>query len=137
MPARRRSIPSTDERYGVNRRRFLRAAGVGTAGAVVAVVPVVAEVEEPVGVGVAVVVGWVVGATEVAAPATAGPPRPSLGLETAGDRSHPSPTPTATATSSAATSATVDPRRRPLWTAEPAPSPVGLSWIRSSTRPRR
>jgi hypothetical protein len=36
MPARRRSIPSTDERHGVNRRRFLRAAGVGTAGAVVA-----------------------------------------------------------------------------------------------------
>jgi hypothetical protein len=36
MPARRRSTPSTDERYGVNRRRFLRAAGVGTAGAVVA-----------------------------------------------------------------------------------------------------
>jgi hypothetical protein len=36
MPARRRSTPSTDERHGVNRRRFLRAAGVGTAGAVVA-----------------------------------------------------------------------------------------------------
>jgi len=36
MPARRRSTPSSDERHGVNRRRFLRAAGVGTAGAVVA-----------------------------------------------------------------------------------------------------
>ena len=36
MPARQRSTPSTDERHGVNRRRFLRAAGVGTAGAVVA-----------------------------------------------------------------------------------------------------
>lgn len=36
MPAWRRSTPSTDERHGVNRRRFLRAAGVGTAGAVVA-----------------------------------------------------------------------------------------------------
>jgi hypothetical protein len=36
MPARRRNTPSTDERQGVNRRRFLRAAGVGTAGAVVA-----------------------------------------------------------------------------------------------------
>jgi hypothetical protein len=36
MPARWRSTPSTDDRAGVNRRRFLRAAGVGTAGAVVA-----------------------------------------------------------------------------------------------------
>jgi hypothetical protein len=36
MPAWRRSTPSTDERLGLNRRRFLRAAGVGTAGAVVA-----------------------------------------------------------------------------------------------------
>jgi hypothetical protein len=36
MPAWRRSTPSTDERLGLTRRRFLRAAGVGTAGAVVA-----------------------------------------------------------------------------------------------------
>ena len=36
MPAWRRSTPSTHERPEVNRRRFLRAAGVGTAGAVVA-----------------------------------------------------------------------------------------------------
>jgi hypothetical protein len=36
MPAWRRSSPSIDERHGVNRRRFLRAASVGTAGAVVA-----------------------------------------------------------------------------------------------------
>jgi hypothetical protein len=43
MPARRRSIPSTDERPGVNRRRFLRAAGVGTAGAVVAAGAVVGQ----------------------------------------------------------------------------------------------
>jgi hypothetical protein len=43
MPARRRSTPSTDERHGVNRRRFLRAAGVGTAGAVVAAGAVVGQ----------------------------------------------------------------------------------------------
>jgi hypothetical protein len=37
MPAWRRSTPSAqDQRLGLNRRRFLRAAGVGTAGAVVA-----------------------------------------------------------------------------------------------------
>src|SRR5512132_1329479 len=69
------------------------AASDGAAGAVVAVVAVVVEVEVLVE---AVVVGWVVGAAEVAAPAAAGPPWPLVGLETAGDRSHPSPTPTAT-----------------------------------------
>jgi hypothetical protein len=35
MPAWRRSTPATDEQLGLTRRRFLRAAGVGTAGAVV------------------------------------------------------------------------------------------------------
>jgi hypothetical protein len=43
MPARRRNTPSTDERHGVNRRRFLRAAGVGSAGAVVAAGAVVGQ----------------------------------------------------------------------------------------------
>jgi hypothetical protein len=43
MPVRRRNTPSTDERSGVNRRRFLRAAGVGTAGAVVAAGAVVGQ----------------------------------------------------------------------------------------------
>lgn len=36
MPAWRRSTQTTDEELGLTRRRFLRAAGVGTAGAVVA-----------------------------------------------------------------------------------------------------
>jgi hypothetical protein len=43
MPAWRRSTPSTDERLGLTRRRFLRAAGVGTAGAVVAAGAVVGQ----------------------------------------------------------------------------------------------
>jgi len=55
MPAWRRSTPSTHERPGVNRRRFLRAAGVGTAGAVVAAGAVAAQAgAEPAGLAVSV-----------------------------------------------------------------------------------
>ena len=85
--------------------------GGAAGGTVVAVVPVVAE--ELVEVDVPDVAGTEEGATEVTAPATAGP-CPEVGLDTAGFRSHPSPTPTPAANSIAATSAAAAPRRRPF-----------------------
>src|SRR5918992_1127737 len=87
--------------------------GLGAAGAGV-VVLVVTEAEVLVEVEGAVVVGDEVGATEVAAPATTGPPWPSVGVDTAGDRSHPKPAPTPPASSIAATSPTTAMRRRPF-----------------------
>jgi hypothetical protein len=85
------------------------------AGAAGAPVVRVVELGGLVEVDVAAVVGGALVATEVGAPATIGPPWPSVGLETAGLRSHPSPTPVAAASSNAATSATRAPRRRGLW----------------------
>jgi hypothetical protein len=80
-------------------------------GDVVVVAPVLDVVEDPTEVAGAVVDGTVA-AIEVAGPATIGPPWPSVGLDTAGDRSHPSPTPTPTDNSIATTRATTAPRRR-------------------------
>src|SRR5215208_220746 len=122
------------------------ASEAGAAGVVVLVV--VAEVEVLVEVEGAVV-GVEAGAVEVAAPATTGPPPwPSDGLDSAGDRSHPSPTPTPTLNSIAATSAATAMRRRPLpappssSAGRPVPAPGGglsiaVSWNCSRTRPRR
>jgi hypothetical protein len=88
------------------------------AGAAGAVEVVVTEVEVLVEVEGAVVVGDVVGATEVAAPATTGPPdRPPR----TGHRRRPfppSPTPTPPASSIAAMSPATTMRRRPF----PAPA---------------
>jgi hypothetical protein len=102
----------------------------GAAGVVVLVV--VTEVEVLAEVAGAAVVGVEAGAVEVAAPATTGPPPwSSAGLDSAGDRSHPSPTPTPTLSNIAATSAATVMRRRPLaaprpsFAGRPAPAPGG------------
>ncbi|HEX7148878.1 MAG TPA: hypothetical protein VF512_15325, partial [Actinomycetota bacterium] len=95
------------------------------------------EVEVLVEVEGAVVVGDKVDATEVAAPATTGPPPwPSVGLDSAGARSHPNPTPTPTASSIAAISPATTVRRRPLpdpagrpLEGPPAPAPRTGLWI--------